>query len=397
MEFTPVRVLVISIFALWLGGWLTSRVHLLRRFSIPVAVTGGLACAVVLALAEWGTGFSPEWDMTLRDTLLLVFFSGVGTSAKFSKLRAGGRLFGRLALLTVAFLVLQNLVGVIVALIIGRDAAYGLICGSVAFAGGHGTAITWGHIAGEWGYPHVLSHGIAFATFGLIAGGLVGGPLASRLIRLGGFAERHDATGLRGRASDTPPPERAIALTSGGFLRTLLVFAICVAAGSEFNRLLAHTGVILPGFVTAMLVGVLLANLADAIKQPLQVESVEFLGDISLNLFLAMSLVSLELAHFSDAVLPVAFALTAQIVFAVLFARWVVFRYCGGDYDAAVIATGFVGIGLGATPVGMANMEAVTSRYRPSPTALLVLPLIGAGVLDVANAIVIEIYLKILM
>ncbi|MHC4940132.1 MAG: sodium/glutamate symporter [Planctomycetota bacterium] len=394
VEFTPIRLLVLSIFALWIGAALNRRITVLRRFSIPLAVTGGLICAVVCSLVDSLTPVSFVWDMALRDELLLMFFSGVGMSAKLNQLKQGGRLFARLALLTVLFLVVQNLVGMGVAVAIGRNPAYGLVCGSIAFAGGHGTAITWGQIAAEWGYPQVLSHGIAFATFGLIFGGLVGGPLASRLI-----GKRHLATARRTEVpiSGEVDEEEAVPLTPSRFLRTLLVFAICIGAGAELNELLAETGAVLPGFVTAMLVGVVLTNVADLAGRPLHAASIGFMSEVSLHLFLAMSLVSLELAHLGDALLPVALAVGAQIVFALVFARWLVFRFCGADYNAAVLATGFVGIGLGATPVGMANMDAVTRRFQPAPSAMLVLPLIGAGVLDITNALVIDVYLRILM
>ena len=183
MVVTPVRVLVLSIIALAVGALLTRRIAALKRFSIPVAVTGGLLFASAFSLIEavWGVRF--DWDLSVRDTLLLVFFSGVGTSAKWSRLKGGGRVFVRLAMITVAFRVVQNLVGIGVALAVGRNPEYGLVCGSIAFAGGHGTAITWGKVAAEMGYSHILSHGIAFATFGLIAGGILGGPIAHRLIR----------------------------------------------------------------------------------------------------------------------------------------------------------------------------------------------------------------------
>jgi len=394
VEFTPVRVLVLSIAALWVGAALNRRIGALRRFAIPPAVVGGLLGAIAFALLDAYASVSCRWDMSLRDDLLLVFFAGVGTQAKVRELRAGGRLFVRLGLLTVAFLVLQNLVGVLVALSLGQKAAFGLVAGSVAFAGGHGTAVTWGRIAAEWGYPEVMSHALAFATLGLVAGGVLGGPLATWLVRRRNLAAKETAASPS--STEGEAEFETVPFTIERFLRTLLVFAVCIGAGAELNAALEGTGVVLPGFVTAMLVGAILTNVADAARRPLADPPIRFLSEVSLHLFLAMSLVSLDLTHFADAFLPIGLALVAQAVFALLFAAWLVFRFCGADYTAAAVSAGFVGIGLGATPVGIANVEAVARRFGPAPRALLVLPLIGAGVLDLANAFVIDLYLRVL-
>jgi ESS family glutamate:Na+ symporter len=177
---------------------------------------------------------------------------------------------------------------------------------------------------------------------------------------------------------------------------TFLILALCVGAGVETNALLKGVGLVVPGFLTAMLAGVLLTNLVDLVRVPLHTEGIEFIGDLSLNLFLAMSLISLDLAQLATIFAPLSAALALQVAVALAFALWVVFPGCGRDYNASVLASGFLGIGLGATPVGMANMEAVTKRFGPAPRALLILPLIGAGVLDMANALVIELYVRLL-
>jgi ESS family glutamate:Na+ symporter len=395
IELSTPGVLVVSIFALWLGATINKRSKLLHRFSFPAPVTGGVLCAVVLSLLDLAAGVDVRWDLELRDELLLVFFTGVGLSAKFSNLRRGGSLFAKLTGFVVLFLILQNALGIAVAFATGRPPMYGLVSGSIAFSGGHGTAVTWGRIAADWGYPDVLAHGLAYATVGLIVGGIMGGPVADWLIRRNNLAEPKDLHGLRGQVG-SGPDAKEFALSSRRLLLTILVFSICVAAGSKINTLLDGVGFVVPGFVTAMLAGVLLTNLVDLLRVPLHDEAIELIGDVSLQLFLAMSLVSLELTHLLSAIIPLTLAVSVQAVLAVSFAVWVVFPGCGRDYDASVISAGFVGIGLGATPVGMANMEAVTKRFGPAPRALLVLPLIGAGVLDLANAIVIDTYLKFL-
>lgn len=393
-EMTTERVLLASIVTLFIGWSLTRRVEPLRRFSIPPAVSGGLVVAILIALVEGLSSVDLAWELELRDGLLLVFFAGVGLSAKLSRLKAGGGLFVRLALLTVVFLVLQNIIGSGIALLLGRHPAYGLVCGSMAFAGGHGTAITWGQIAGDAGYHEVLAHGLAYATFGLIAGGLVGGPFAAWLIK-----GQRLAVGGEGREGGTvilPRQEAMVATTAPGLIRTIFVFAICVGVGAEINNLLSATSLVLPGFVTAMLAGAVFTNLSDRFGWKLHMPSIELASTVALSLFLSMSLISLKLSHLSSVLVPVMVVLIGQIALAVLFARFAVYRFCGRDYEAAAMSTGFLGLGLGATPVGMANMEAVNDRFGPSPKALLVVPMIGAGVLDLANAFVIQTYLWIL-
>ena len=397
IELTTSRVLVISIFALWLGAVLNERVPALGRLSIPAPVIGGLPVAVLLSLLTWVTGLELEWDLQLRDTLLLVFFSGVGLSAKLGRLREGGRLFVKLAIIVVIFLVLQNLVGMGVALALGRHPAYGLVAGSVALAGGHGTAITWGLVGEEMGYTAALPHGLAFATFGLIAGATLGGPFGSWIIKRNNLAEPIDLHGLRAESAAASEEAKETPLTSRKVLLTILLFALCTAIGAEINALVGDAGLLLPGFVTAMLAGVLLTNLVDFLRLPIFEGAVEIIQDVSLHLFLAMTLVSLEIAQLATALTPLSAGLTAQVCFAAAFALWIVFPRCGRDYDAAVLASGFLGIGLGATPVGMANMESVTKRFGPSPRALLVLPLIGAGVLDMVNALIISTFVRLLL
>ncbi len=396
VELTTPRVLVISTFALWLGAVLNKRIPLLGRLSIPAPVTGGIPVAILLTAVGATFGAEFQWDLALRDALLLVFFSAVGLSAKLSRLKQGGSLFFKLALLVIVFLFLQNLIGVGVAIALGRNPAYGLIAGSIAFSGGHGTAITWGLIAQKMGYEIALPHGLAFATLGLIAGATFGGPLASWLVKRHGLAEPVNLDGLRGVEPETPE-ESGAPITSRSILLTILLLSLSAATGAEINGLVSEAGLVLPGFVTAMLAGVLLTNLVDVAGLPLYENAIHLIQDVSLSLFLAMTLVALDLAQLATAIVPLGLGVTAQVCLAAAFAAFVVFRVCGKDYDAAVLSAGFVGIGLGATPVGMANMEAVTKRFGPSPRALLVLPLIGAGVLDLANAAAIETFVRLLL
>lgn len=387
------QVLILSIFVLWIGGRVTHASTHLKRFSIPISVTGGVLFSLLVAALELFGDVVVEFDLGLRDTLLLMFFSTIGLSAKVGSLREGGRTLAILGVITLFFLIAQNMVGIGIATATGKHWAYGLVGGSISLAGGHGTAISWGAVVEAAGGPGITSLGMAFATFGLIAGGLVGGPTANWLIR------RYKLHGP-GIPIDTPPPapprDVPVSVTPNRVIRTIFFLAVCVGVGDTLNNVLLEREVVLPGFLTAMAIGIVLTNVADARKRPVDAQVVDLLGNICLPLFLAMSLMSMHLTDLAGSISHVAIVLVAQALVAVVFATQVVFRLCGRDYDAAIIAAGYAGLGLGATPVGVANMNAVTSRFGPSPKAFLVIPLVGAFLLDIVNAFVIQNYIRIL-
>ena len=335
------------------------------------------------------------FDLEIRDTLLLVFFSTIGLSAKLGTLKKGGRTLAILGGVTLAFLLAQNAVGIAMATASGQHWAYGLIGGSISLAGGHGTAITWGTLGEEAGLKGATALGLTFATFGLICGGLVGGPIAKRLIRRHGLEGPGDEKGDADKGA-VASEDASVSVTSNQVIRTIFFLAICVGSGDELNDLLRTHGTVLPGFLTSMLVGIVLTNLADARKKPVDSSVVDLLGTVCLHLFLAMSLMSMQLTQLAGSFSGVALVLVAQVALAVVFATQIVFRVCGRDYDAAIIAAGYAGLGLGATPIGVANMNAVTSRFGPSPKAFLVIPLVGAFLLDLVNAFVIQTYIGIL-
>jgi ESS family glutamate:Na+ symporter len=396
VELVPVQVLVLSIVVLWVGGAVTRRIPLLLRFSIPIAVTGGLLCSILVALLDVLADVRVGFDLTTRDTLLLVFFSTIGLSAKVRLLREGGRTLAVLAAVTPLFLLAQNAVGVSIAELTGTHWGYGLIAGSVSLAGGHGTALTWGQVAEDAGLGDAMSLGLAFATLGLICGGLVGGPIARRLIRIHSLSPSESQPESLTSAPAEPAEDEPVSVTSRQVIRTIFLLAICVGVGAQLNRWLGAGGVMLPGFLTSMGVGILLTNAADLRRAPVDREVVDLFNQVSLHLFLAMSLMSMQLTQLAGAFGVVALVLVAQVALAFVFASVVVYRLCGRDYDAAVIASGFAGLGLGATPVGVANMNAVTGRFGPSPKAFLVVPLVGAFLLDIINAFVIQTYIQVL-
>lgn len=391
-------VLVASIVVWFLGASVNRKVPFLNRYSIPVAVTGGLICSTLVAMLYTFADIKITFDMALRDGLLLIFFSTIGLGAKLSLLKEGGKALALLLLVAACFLVIQNVTGVLLIKGMGAHPAYGLFGGSVSFAGGYGTAIAWGGVAEEAGLKMAKEIGIAFATFGLIAGGIIGGPIGEFLInrqKIKPIAEDAAKAPLEKISGDDATAVIAPPISS--VLGTILLLAICVEIGDMVNRMLFSSGVTLPGFLTAMMVGIIITNGADLLKIELSDVALERGAELSLQLFLCMSLMSIQLWTLAQAIGPILIVLGAQIVVMTGFATWVVYRVMGRDYDAAVIASGFVGLGLGATPVGIANMNAVTAKYRPSPKAFLVIPLVGAFFIDLVNALVIKFFVALPM
>jgi len=271
-EFTldPVRVLALSIVVLWLGRFVERRLPLLSENNIPSAVSGGLICSVAVALLAVFADVRVNFNLEMRDTLLLVFFSTIGLTAKFSQLAAGGRALAVLLLITIGFLLAQNVGGVLVATAFDADPRFGLLAGSISFAGGHGTAITWGTLMGKDGaLPGAIDFGLACATFGLILGGLVGGPIAKRLI------EKHDLSGTSPKAvSASQDAPTSVPVTLAGMLRSLIMLAVCIGSGATVNSFVTSQGLQVPGFLTAMGVGIVLTNTMDLLGREIANDSI---------------------------------------------------------------------------------------------------------------------------
>ncbi len=392
-EVSPLDGLMVSILVLFLGLYLTRKIAFLRNFYIPPAVSGGLLCSIVIAVIYFAADLQVTFDLQIRDVLLLVFFSTIGLSAKLGTLVSGGRALAVLVLVAAVFLFVQDVTGIGLALLLGSHPGYGLMAGSVSFAGGHGTAIAWGAEAEAAGLQGAGAVGIAFATFGLIAGGLLGGPVARYLIT---------RNALQGPAPDETQATREYAPghDSGAgdlfnILRAVLALAVCVEIGSIVNRALFAQGVLLPGFLTAMFVGIVITNLSDLLKLPINPRTIDKFGEVSLAVFLSMSLMSMQLWTLAGAVGPIMLVLMVQVLVMTAFAILVVFRAMGRDYDAGVISAGFVGLGLGATPIAIANMDAVTRRFGASTKAFLVVPLVGAFFIDILNAATIKFFIGV--
>jgi ESS family glutamate:Na+ symporter len=392
----PIPTLIVCILVLFVGIYINQRIKLLGSSNIPPSVTGGVLFSVLTATLYFIGGVQLLFDMQIRDFLLLVFFSTIGLAAKLSSLASGGRALARLVAVAAVFLLLQDIVGVVLATVLGVHPGYGLMAGSISLAGGHGTAIAWGAEAEAAGLRDAGAIGITFATFGLVAGGIIGAPIAKWLIEKNQLSpalidakEQHDIEIEVAEIDQKPWGLSAI-------LGVILLLALCVQLGELANQLLSKRNILLPGFLTAMFAGIVLTNAADHLKLPVSHGVIAKFGEISLSLFLGMSLMSLQLWSLVNSFTPIILALLLQTLVMTLFAIYVVFKVMGRDYDAAVISAGFAGLGLGATPVAIANMDSTTHRYGPSPKAFLIVPLVGAFFIDILNAVTIKLCLGLM-
>ena len=386
-------IIILAILVLWIGNLITNKVDFLRKYSIPIAVTGGLLCSIIVATINSTTDTTITFDLQIRDTMLLVFFTTIGISAKFSRLKAGGKALAILTVCAFLFLILQDITGVLLVKLFGGHPALGLFAGSMSLAGGHGTAIAWGKEAAAAGLLEAKMLGIAFATFGLVAGGIIGGPIAERLIKKNDLSPGKDSHRNQAADADTEKEVEHVPFTLESAYSLLFVLAVCLSFGELVNRWLFNNDIKLPGFLTAMMIGIAITNFADGRNKPLPVEQYDSVGTLALQLFLAMSLMSMDLTSIAGSFGLIFVVLNVQAIVLTIFAVLVIFRVMGKDYDAAVIVGGFCGLGMGATPVAMANMSAVTQKYGPSFKAFLVIPLVGAFFIDLLNALVIKFFL----
>ena len=387
----------IGIIVLFLGRRLNATVSFLREFSIPEPVTGGLLCSLFIWLIYSLFSIEIHFDLAARDFLLIYFFITIGINANLRDLLKGGLPLVILLLLTIAYMVVQNLTGITIAALFGLDSAVGMLGGSIALIGGHGTAIAWApRISAEYGIHNAMEIGLACATFGLILASIMGGPIANFLIK------RHNLTPELAEPSEIAVSKEhaPTEITAFDFLDAILAIHICAIFGVILNEAIDEAGLQLPLFVTCLFAGILISNFIPAsfprfsgTKWPARTPSIALIADLSLGTFLAMSLMSMQLWTLVDLAGPIFTILGVQFVVAVLINIFVIFPAMGKSYDAAVICAGFGGISLGSTPTAMANMAAVSQRYGNSHLAFIIVPLVCAFFIDLSNAVLIPFFL----
>jgi len=397
LHISPFLSVTLGIVVLFVGKRVNNIVRFLKEFSIPEPVTGGLICSILIALLYLVTGIEIEFELSARDFLLVYFFTTIGINASLKDLMEGGKPLVILLVITIAYMVVQNLTGISVAAAFGLAAPVGLLGGSVSLIGGHGTAIAWApRIAADYGIGNAMEVGIACATFGLILASIMGGPIAKLLInryKLQSPGEEPLTVGF----SDT---EQGGRISHLDFLDAILAIHVCAILGFLLNEQLENMGLQLPLFVTCLFAGILITNLIpenfpriSGTKWPSRKPAISLLADISLGTFLAMSLMSMQLWTLVDLAGPIFTILGAQFFVALATILFVVFPVMGKSYDAAVVCAGFGGISLGSTPTAMANMSAVSQRYGASHMAFIIVPLVCAFFIDLANAILIPFFL----
>ena len=401
-----IQTLALAAIVLFAGYGIRRRVSVLDRYNIPAPVVGGfLFAGLGLALRLTGV-LAFEFDTTLQTPLMIAFFTTIGLGASLSLLRVGGpQVLLFLAVATV-LLVTQNVVGVAIAKILGVHPMLGLIAGSITMTGGHGTGAAFGKLMqDQYGFPTALPLAMAAATFGLVGGGLIGGPISTALIRR--YHPKHAGGGTDARAAaavatlhpldneiDTEPV--GAAPTAYTLLKVLAIVLTSMWMGGLLSGWIQRSlAITLPAYIGAMLVAAILRNTADATRTvAIEHRTVDDVGTIALSLFLSMALMSLRLWELLDLAIPLLVILVAQVAVMAAFAYFVTYRVMGRDYDAAVMAGGHCGFGLGATPNAVANMESIVERFGPAPRAFLVLPMVGAFFIDFTNALVITTFLN---
>ena len=400
-ELSPLVSTTTGFLVLFVGKRLNRELKALRDYSIPEPVSGGLLVAVLLTLLHVMGGPELNFNLDSRDFLLVYFFTTVGMNARFSDLRRGGPALFILLGLTIGYMTLQNIIGVTMAGLLGLHPATGLLVGTVSLIGGHGTTIAWAPTFAEnFQIESALEIGIAAATFGLVLASASGGPIAQFLIRRFQIPcpstkpENQTLTDSVKDKQDQLSGRKQIDMTS--FLAALLAINICIISGMVLNGGIAAMGLKLPLFVPCLLVGILYSNLLPEKRSeravfhwPKHSTSLDLISELSLGIFLAMSLMSLQLWTLVGLALPLLVILLTQFIVALAVNLLVVFRLMGRSYDAAVICAGFGGIALGSTPTAMANMTAVTQQYGASTRAFLIVPLVSAFFLDLVNAVLI--------
>lgn len=389
--------LVAATLVLLLGRKLVHTVPFFEKYTIPEPVAGGLLVALALLVLKKSMGWEIDFDMSLKDPLMLAFFATIGLNANIASLRAGGKVVGIFLIVVVGLLVVQNAIGIGMAKALGLDPLMGLLAGSITLSGGHGTGAAWGKLFSErYGFTSATEVAMACATFGLVLGGLIGGPVARFLVKHSPTPDGTPDDLVTPTAFEKPDVGRMI--TSLVLIESIALIAICLTVGKVIAKLLAGTALELPTFVCVLFIGVLLSNgLALMGFYRVFERAVSVLGNVCLSLFLAMALMSLKLWELASLALPMLAILAVQTLAMALFAVFVTWRMMGKNYDAAVLAAGHCGFGLGATPTAIANMQAITERFGPSHTAFLVVPMVGAFFLDIVNALVIKLFLMMPM
>lgn len=387
------QTLALSVVVLMLGQFLKQKINFLEKFCIPSPVVGGLIFSVLTCIL-YSTGVVEfTFDDTLREVCMVFFFTSVGFQANLKVLKSGGKALAIFLGLVSALIFMQNLLAVGVSHLIGLDSLVGLCTGSIPMVGGHGTAGAFGPVLEDFNVQGATTICTAAATFGLVAGSLIGGPIGKRLIEkkhlLDTIVTEDDSLLIE--------EEKKHERHSNMYAAAVFQLILAVGLGTIISELLTKTGLTFPIYIGAMIVAAIIRNVGEySGKFDIYMGEINNLGGICLSLFLGIAMITLKLWQLAELALPLMILLGAQLLLIFLYTYFVVFRVMGKDYDAAVLAAGTCGFGMGATPNAMANMQVLCDRYAPSVKAYLLVPLIGSLFADFINSLVITLFINII-
>lgn len=387
------QTVAVAVVVLMIGNFLKKKISFLQRFCIPSPVIGGLLFAI-FTLILYATGIAViDFDDTLKEVCMVLFFTSVGFQANLKVLKSGGKALIVFLVLVVALMIGQNFASIGLANVLGLDSLTGMTTGSIPMIGGHGTAGAFGPVLEDFGVSGATTVCTAAATFGLIAGSLMGGPIGNRLIKKHNLLDTIKTEDDSFLVEEEEKHERHFSMYAPAVFQLI----IAVGIGTIVSELLSFTGMTFPIYIGAMIVAAIMRNIGEYTgKITIHMGEINDLGGICLSLFLGIAMITLKLWQLADLALPLVILLAGQAVLMFLFAYFVVYNIMGRDYDAAVIAAGTCGFGMGATPNAMANMQAICDKYAPSVKAYLIIPIVGSLFADFLNSLTITFFINLL-
>lgn len=387
------QTLAVAVLVLLLGNYLKKKIYFLQKFCIPAPVIGGLIFAIMTCIC-YVTGIAEfSFDDTLREVCMVFFFTSVGFQANLKVLKSGGKSLIVFLGLVIVLIILQNLTAVGLAKLLNLNPLIGMCTGSIPMVGGHGTAGAFGPVLEDLNIKGATTICTAAATFGLIFGSLIGGPLGKRLI------EKHSLLNTTANEDDSllVEDEKKHERHTNMYADAVFQLILAIGVGTIFTMLLTKTGLTFPIYIGAMLAAALMRNICEYTEiATIHMGEINDLGGISLSLFLGMAMITLRLWELASLALPLFILLAAQVLLIIIFTYVIEFNIMGRDYDAAILVSGTCGFGTGATPNAMANMQAVCDQYVPSIKAYLLIPLVGSLFADFLNSLVITFFINLL-
>lgn len=387
------QTLAAAVLVLLLGNYLKKKIYFLQKFCIPAPVIGGLIFAIMTCIC-YVTGIAEfSFDDTLREVCMVFFFTSVGFQANLKVLKSGGKSLIVFLGLVIVLIILQNLTAVGLAKFLNLNPLIGMCTGSIPMVGGHGTAGAFGPVLEDLNIKGATTICTAAATFGLIFGSLIGGPLGKRLI------EKHSLLNTAANDDDSllVEDEKKHERHTNMYADAVFQLILAIGVGTIFTMLLTKTGLTFPIYIGAMLAAALMRNICEYTGiATIHMGEINDLGGISLSLFLGMAMITLRLWELASLALPLFILLAAQVLLIIIFTYVIEFNIMGRDYDAAILVSGTCGFGTGATPNAMANMQAVCDQYVPSIKAYLLIPLVGSLFADFLNSLVITFFINLL-